>query len=116
MSNRIVFTYNDLGTPRFMALVHGDEVPDTSVLDALQETGGSWNNDVTWLSGPNVYMVMGIHDDDPNYGDNPRALELRLGRVVGSASISLTIIAPDGPVFSEANLIKQELMAMLANA
>src|SRR6478672_4846178 len=96
---------------KMVALVTGDSRPDETVISSLRQTGGTWQNRVTWLPLRQAYLVVGRYDDDSNYGDTPRELDQRLRRVAGDSSVSLRIHSYGRLVMEEGTLTSVESAA-----
>ena len=110
----IRFHLDDHGGGMFSAWVTGLTKPNEATEIALRKTGGSWCNQVTWYSDHKAYLVVGIYDNDPNWGDHPAHLDRRLRRIHGDWSVSILITNNDGTVFEEGTLRASELYHHLA--
>jgi hypothetical protein len=101
---------------KLIARVTGLDAPDEATEIALRETGGSWSNKVTWYEGRKAYFVVGMYDNDPNWGDHPANLDRRLRLIHGDWDVSIRITHPDGIVYNEGTLRSEEVnQALLAS-
>ncbi len=104
------------GHDRFVAILTGIYKPEPAIELALRATGGSWWNTVRWLSVRKGYLITGVYDHDPNYGDTPMDLDRRIRRLVGDWNVALRIHHPDGTVSDEETLLEAEINHVLASA
>ena len=108
---QIVFAYRltSDGHGIFTALVTGIDKPEPAIELALRNTGGSSCNTTRRLNVRQGYLVKGMYDDDPNYGDTHVDMDRRLRRIVGDWCVALRIHHPDGTVADDGTLRDSEI-------
>ncbi|HSX14818.1 MAG TPA: hypothetical protein VLE72_02810 [Candidatus Saccharimonadales bacterium] len=102
----------DLGPDRATIVVDifGHTTPDLRVVQALRQTGGSYQPEVGWDSLRSCYHVEANWWPDNTWGDDFRLIERRLASVVGDWNTAVHYEYPDGE-FKEGTLIEALLEA-----